>query len=112
MGKGEYLGEFELVVLIAVARHGSDAYGMTVYDEIRETTGREVSVPAVYVTLTRLEQKKYVSSRKGTPTSDRGGRPKKMYRLRPRGVRALEQSRDMLDRLWDGVELRPSPTQS
>ena len=107
MGKGEYLGEFELVVMIAVARLGSDAYGMTVYDEIRETTGRQGSVPAVYVTLTRLERKRYLATAKGSPTSDRGGRPKKFYRLLPAGIRALEQSRTMLDRLWEGVELRP-----
>ncbi len=110
MGKGEHLGEFELVVLIALARLGSDAYGMTVYDEILATTGRDVSVPAVYVTLTRLERKGYVASRKGAATADRGGRPKKCYVMRPAGVRALEQSRAMLNRLWDGVELRPRPT--
>ena len=107
MGKGEYLGEFELVVMIAVARLGSDAYGMTIYDEIRDTTGREGSVPAVYVTLTRLERKGYLAVSKGSPSADRGGRPKKFYRLLPAGVRALEQSRTMLDRLWEGVELRP-----
>ena len=110
MGKGEYLGEFELVVLIAVVRLGSEAYGMTVYEEIGATTGREMSVPAVYVTLTRLEQKGYVSSRKGDPNVERGGRPKKFYRLEPAGVGALKQSRSMLDRLWDGVDLEPHPT--
>ena len=110
MGKGEYLGEFELVVLIAVARLGSEAYGMTVYEEIVATTGREMSVPAVYVTLTRLEQKGYVSSRKGDPNVERGGRPKKFYRLESAGVSALKQSRLMLDRLWDGVDLEPHAT--
>jgi PadR family transcriptional regulator PadR len=110
MGKGEYLGEFELVVLIAVARLGQAAYGMTVYEEIQATTGRDVSVPAVYVTLTRLERKGYVSSHKSDPDADRGGRPKKFYRLERAGVAALEQSRTMLDRLWKGVQLKPRAT--
>ncbi len=82
----------------------------TVYEEIGATTGREVSVPAVYVTLTRLERKGYVSSRKGDPNVERGARPKKFYQLEPAGVHALKRSRSMLDRLWDGVDLEPHPT--
>ncbi len=62
MGKGDHLGEFEYVVMLAVARLKSDAYGVGIHSEIQRTTGRDVSIPAVYVTLTRLEEKGYLGS--------------------------------------------------
>ena len=102
MGKGDYLAEFEQVVLLALARIGEDAYGMTIHDEILRTTGRDVAIPSVYITLSRLQDKGYVSSRTGEPTAKRGGRAKKYYRLEPLGVGALERSRHLLDQLWDG----------
>ena len=105
MGKGEYLAEFEQVVLLALARLGSDAYGVAITDEIRSATGREASIPSVYVTLGRLEEKGYVVSQTGEPTAKRGGRAKKYFRLQPAGVAALRQSRQMLDDLWAGVQL-------
>ena len=42
MPKGEALGEFEHIVLLAVLRLREDAYGMRVRREIQERTGRDV----------------------------------------------------------------------
>jgi DNA-binding PadR family transcriptional regulator len=106
MGARDYLGEFENVVLLALARLEDDAYGMTIHEEILETTGRDVSIPAVYVTLSRLEKKEYVVARVEAGSDDRDGRARKFYRLAPAGVEALERSRAMLDQLWDGVRLQ------
>ncbi|NIP81853.1 MAG: PadR family transcriptional regulator, partial [Gemmatimonadetes bacterium] len=50
-------GEFELVVLLAVARLGAGAYGASIHAEIQATAGRDVSIPAVYVTLKRMDRK-------------------------------------------------------
>jgi DNA-binding PadR family transcriptional regulator len=105
MAKGDYLGEFELVVMLALARLSGEGYGMSIYDEILQITKRDVSIPAVYVTLTRLRKKGYVSSHLGEPTHERGGRAKKFFRIDPEGAEALKRSREMLDSLWDGVKL-------
>ena len=105
MGKGDYLAEFEQVVLLALARLDADAYGMTISDEIHKATGREASIPSVYVTLGRLQEKGYVSSQTGEPTAKRGGRAKKYFHLELAGAAALQQSRQMLDQLWAGVQL-------
>jgi DNA-binding PadR family transcriptional regulator len=105
MAKGNYLAEFEQVVLLALARIDGDAYGMTIHDEIHSTTGRESSIPSVYVTLGRLEQKGYVSSYTGEPSGERGGRAKKYFRLEEAGTEALQRSRQLLDQLWQGVDL-------
>lgn len=98
-----YLGEFELVVLLAVMRLDDDAYGVTIREEIERETSREITVGAIYKTLGRLERKGYVSVRVGAPTPQRGGRRKKLYRVEPPGIRALRQSVDDLRRLTRGL---------
>jgi DNA-binding PadR family transcriptional regulator len=104
--KGDYLGEFELVVLLTLLHLGEDAYGMTIRVEIEERTERPVSIGAVYTTLRRLERKGLVVSELGAPSPSRGGRAKKFFRLEPAGLEALERSRAMFNRLWEGV---PAP---
>jgi DNA-binding PadR family transcriptional regulator len=105
MAKGDYLGEFEHVVLLAVARLRGEGYGVSIRKEIERRTGREVSIGAVYATLDRIEDKGLLESRDGDPTPVRGGRSKRHFRMLPAGARALEASRAMLDRMWEGVEL-------
>lgn len=105
MTRGDYLGEFELVVLLALVRL-KEAYGIAVYDEIVAATGRDVSVQAVYVTLNRLERKGYVTARVLESPKSSGGRTRKHYAVLPGGVAALGASREMYDRLWAGVSLK------
>lgn len=107
MPRGDYLGEFEQMVMLAVARLGDGAYGMAILDEIAERTGTEVAVASVYACLDRLERQGHVSSRIGAPTPERGGRAKKFFRLQPAGARTLRRSRNALDALWEGLELDP-----
>ena len=95
MGKGQYLGEFELLVMATLARLGDEAYGMKIRRDIEGRTGRPVSIGNVYAALRRLEAKGYVSTRKGEPTPSRGGRAKRFFRLQPDGARALQRSRDV-----------------
>lgn len=102
MGR-EWLGEFEQMVLLACLRLGEGAYTMAVADEIESITGREASHAAVYVALRRLEKKTLVESRLGTATPERGGRPKRFFRVLPAAMEPLRESRDALMGLWDGV---------
>ena len=105
MAKGDFLGEFEQIVLLAVARLAGRGYGVSIRREIEDRTGREVSVGAVYATLDRLEQKGLLASWEGDPTPTRGGRAKRHFRVLPAGARALEDTRRMLGRMWEGVDL-------
>jgi DNA-binding PadR family transcriptional regulator len=102
MGGREYLGEFELVVLLALTRLGSSAYGASIHREILETTGRDVSIPAVYVTLKRMERKGLVASRFGTGAAS-ARRETRNYLILEEGERAVARSRDQLERLWAGM---------
>jgi len=105
MGKGNVPGEFEQMVLLAVARLGGDGYGVTIHREIEARTGRDVTIGAVYATLDRLEDKGLVRSWEGDPTPRRGGRAKRHFALEPAGVDALEATRAMMRSLWEGLEL-------
>lgn len=105
MAKGDYLGAFEELVLLAVARLGEEGYGMTLRTEIRERTGRDPSIGSVYSTLERLEAKQLVVSREGEPTPTRGGRARRFFQLAPAGVRALRESRTTSQRMWEDLEL-------
>lgn len=107
MGKGNYLGEFEQVVLLALLQLGDEAYGMTIRRAIEEQTERHVAIGAIYATLERLERKALVRSELMDPTPVRGGRAKRFYRLVPKGADALRRSREMLTKMWEVVESHP-----
>ena len=100
---GKSLGEFEQMILLALLALGDDAYGASVRREIVERTGRDVSSGAVYTVLDRLERSGLVVSHVGSPTSERGGRRKKHYRLRADGARLLEETRERMRRMEDGL---------
>lgn len=86
------LGEFEQIVLMAVVRLESDAYGATIKRDIEARAGRRLSISAVYTTLERLEDKGCVRSWIGEPTAERGGRRRKYFELKPAGARALRNA--------------------
>lgn len=98
------LGEFEQLVLLAVLRAGEGAYGTRVLQEVRAAGGRRVSRGAVYVTLTRLEDKRLLRARVAETGPGRGGRPRRYLRVTGEGLRALRSSRATLLRLWTGLE--------
>lgn len=106
MSKGTHLGDLEELVLLSVLRLGEDAHGGRVREQLIENANRSVSISTVYVTLMRLEEKGYVHSWKGEPSASRGGKAKRFFELRPEGVEALESTRAVRDRMWEGVEAR------
>ena len=103
MAKREFLGGFELLVLLALIRIGDEAYGVPISEAIEESSGKEVAMGSVYITLERLEQKGFVSSRLGEPTAERGGRAKTYFRITAKGLREVRQARRTLMNLWQGV---------
>lgn len=107
MGRGSNLGELEALVLTAVVRVGERANGSAVYRELEARAERDASLPAVHVTLRRLQEKELLTSWVGDP-SPQGGRPRRYYRPTPEGVRAVREFRDMWQRVWSGLEL-PDP---
>ena len=85
MPKGDSIGGFEQLILLALAHLVEDAYGVSIRKEIAARTGRDVNIGAVYATLDRLEAKGLTTSRTGEPTAERGGRAKRYFRLTASG---------------------------
>ena len=90
------LGEFELLVLLATLSVGDDAYPVSIARDLETRTGRKASRASVLITLERLEDKELVLSWFGDPTPERGGRPKRFFKVKPRGVQAVK---DALERI-------------
>jgi len=98
------LGAFEQAVLLAIVRLDEHAYGRAVLSEVQVRLERSVAAGAVHATLERLERKGLIASRLGTGTPIRGGRPRRFYRMKPKGVRALNDARAAVNALWYGLE--------
>ena len=89
--RGNYLGEFEELVLLSVASLPDDAYGVSIMQYINRETGRHVNISAVHEVLKRLQRKGYVKSRMGGATSERGGRRKRYFTLTVSGTKSLHE---------------------
>ena len=98
------LGSLEHVVLLAVMRLDSNAYGMTVRREIESATGRDISIGAVYATLGRLESKGYIRSYAGEPTAERGGRAKRYFCMTAEGKTALRNTHEVILKMSAGLK--------
>ena len=98
------LGSLEHIVLLAVMRLGSDAYGMTVRREIEGATGRDISIGAVYATLVRLESKGFIKSYAGEPTAERGGRAKRYFSMTADGKGALRNTHEIILKMSAGLK--------
>ena len=105
MPRRAYLGELELMVLLALVRLGEDGYGVPISRELQVLARRDVALGSVYAALDRLTEKGMVASQLGEPTAERGGRAKRYFRITPAGLRALRATRSALINLWSGVPL-------
>lgn len=103
MSRRHYLGDFELLVMLALMRLGEDAYGVPISIEIEQQSGREVALGSVYATLERLEDKGLVTSALGKATAERGGKAKRYFRATTRGLREVRETRRTLMRMWNNV---------
>jgi len=101
--KGNYLGEFEELVLLSVASQSDQAYGVSIRQDIIDETGRSVNISAVHEVLKRLERKGYLKSKMGGATQERGGRRKRYFILTASGKKTLEEAMKLKLQLYKRV---------
>ena len=104
MKEKDPLGHLEQLVLTAVMAMGDNAYPVAIWRAACELDERKLSDGSIYITLDRLEDKGYLSSKLGSPTAQRGGRPKRYYRIRAAGERALQESFQSTDRMKEKTQ--------
>lgn len=101
--KGTHLGELEEIVLLVVANLFDNAYGVVIKMEIEEKCSRSITISTVHNVLQRLQTKDFLASRYSDPTPERGGKRKLLFRVTKSGQVALENSRGMREKLWNGI---------
>jgi len=101
--KGNYLGEFEELVLLSVASLYGQAYGVPIMQFIIDETDRNVNISAVHEVLKRLERKGYLKSKMGGATNERGGRRKRYFTLTASGRKVLEDAMTLKMHLYSRV---------
>ncbi|QHV99934.1 PadR family transcriptional regulator [Spirosoma endbachense] len=106
MGRS-YLGEFEELVLLAVAVLQGDAYGVVIAAELKQRTNRISSLSGVHIALYRLEEKGFVRSELGGATMTRGGRRKRLFTVTAAGRQTLNEMRTVRNDLWNFI---PTPS--
>jgi PadR family transcriptional regulator, regulatory protein PadR len=99
MRRRDYLGHLELMVLLAVWRLKSEAYGVSIAKEIEQQCGYSLALAGIYSTLERLQEKGFVRSTRGDPTPERGGRARMYFDLTPTGLQETRATFTALNRL-------------
>jgi PadR family transcriptional regulator, regulatory protein PadR len=95
-----YLGEFELMLLLAVIHLGEEAYGVPISHELERNRGRDVALGSIYAALERLETKGLIESSLGDPTPERGGKAKRYFTITKEGLRQVQETRRVLTKMW------------
>ena len=101
--KGTHIGEFQEIVLLAIAILDENAYSISIGGEIQKKTKRKPSIGALHSALSRLEEKGFIDSREGDETPERGGRRKRFYTIKAAGIKALKNSRELRNTMWDAI---------
>jgi len=105
--KGERLGEFEELLLLALQALPDDGRSVvTIQQYLEEITSRSVSLGAVYAGLDRLELKGCVRSELGDVTRARGGKRKRLFTVTREGKRTAQEARRVREAIWRAIEER------
>lgn len=99
----EILSKTEELILLAVWKLKSNAYGVPIRDYLIEVTGKNFSIGGIYVPLDRLVRKEYLKANQGDPTPERGGMSKRYYTLTDEGIGVLNQAKKIHDEMWGGL---------
>ena len=102
--KGDRLGEFEELTLLAIRALEPPVYAVPIQRFIARTTGRDVVMGAIYAALDRLEQKGLVRSTFGEATPEPGGKRKRLFTVTAEGMRLLKDQRRARERIWRVIE--------
>lgn len=98
------MGELEELFLLVIANLEPDAFGLSIRKYIKEECQRSISISTVHSTIHRLEKKGFLTSRYSDENpSSRGGRPKLLFKLTSAGKEAMENTRQLRNRLWGTI---------
>ncbi len=97
------LSRSEELLLLTVYRLKDEAYAFNIRSKMKELTGKASAYGALYVLLERLVAKEYLNSYLTDPTSERGGKRKRIYQLTPTAIDVLNETKKIEKSVWDGL---------
>lgn len=100
------LSRSDEILMLAILRLKDNAYGVTIIKEVQKRTGKRLTFGSLWVSLDILHKRGFVKKRMADPTPKRGGRSKIFYSLTPKGIKALEDTREFQKSLWEGIAVR------
>ena len=98
----------EEMIMLAILYLGEDAYLVSIQAYLSEIFEKKVSLTSVHLPLRRLEKISYLETKMGEATAVRGGRRKKIYYVTDSGYKALEDYRNLSNKLWNQIDPEPS----
>lgn len=93
----------EEMLLLAVCKLQTDAFGINIRKTVEQLTGKRYSVGGIYVPLDRLVKRGLLTSEEGYATAERMGRPKRLYRVSAAGFASLRETRDLHEAMWSSL---------
>ena len=100
------LSRSEEIILLAVLKLEGNAYGISIRELIRKSTGTEWSFASIYDPLNKLTRKGYVRKFRGEPLPERGGRHKYLYEMTTDGKKALLKIYRIHEKIWEDVPIK------
>lgn len=94
----------EEILLLSILRLKDNAFALTILKEIKQSTGKKLTIGSLWVSLDSLYKKGYIDKRMAEEAPTKGGRKKVYYSLTPSGAKALRNAREFQKSLWKGVE--------
>lgn len=99
------VGEFELLVLLAILRQAEEPYANRVREDLEANASRRVTRGALYRTLDRLANKGLVEWEiEPSATPERGGHPMRRLLVTEKGVQVARDSRAVFLRFFEGLD--------
>lgn len=91
----------EEMIMLAILNLKHDAYLVSIQNYLSEIFEKKVSLTSVHLPLRRLEKIRYLETKMGEATAVRGGRRKKIYNVTNVGFQALDEYRNISNKLWN-----------
>ena len=98
------VGEFELLVLLAILRQKDAPYANRVREDLEQNADRSVTRGALYRSLDRLASKGLVEwEMEPSEVPERGGHPMRRLSVTEEGIETVRASREVLMRFFEGL---------
>ena len=93
----------EEILMTSIWHMGDKAYGVKIREQYIKATGKNIVMGTLYNSLDYLVKKGFLTTRRGEPTPERGGKRKVYYSITESGFKALKNTKELHSSVWKGI---------